>query len=124
MRIAVLGIVLMLAGLLACGESAPPPTPTPVPRVTPDQLFRERDENASRFDLKYKDKWVTITGTVTKIDGGEVHLGVDGWFTTLALHDMTPQEQASADKGQSFTATCKVGSFIIVQMNLRDCKKR
>lgn len=122
-KLSIGGIVVLVVLLnLAC-ESEVVPTPTPAPKVTAVQLYQEREDNASRFDLNYKDKYVTVTGAVENIDGGVVSLHVGGFFTGVSLNDLTQEEQASANKGEAFTATCKVGNFILGTMRLNDCQK-
>ena len=146
------GLVLIIAiGALASGpeeeESAPPPaaqtkpvaaatqpdptaTPIPAPAVTAVELYQERENNATRFDLNYKDKWVRITGTVGQVEDGDVRLVVDEesyrvlgsiFIEYIALQDLPREVQASAEKGQQFTATCKVGNYILGTMYLEDC---
>ena len=100
----------------------PEPTPTPPPTVSAEGLYQEREANATRYDLKYKGKWVQITGVVEGIDGGEVSLVAGGFLSNVDLHDLSAQEQARADKGQEFTALCKVGDYILGTINLRDCR--
>ena len=123
----------------ATTTEAPAPTPTEVPTSTPDlppfvsaeRLYQERESNASRYDLNYQGKRITITGLVGEIDGGEVRLVVDlasyralgGLFLNyIALHDLSVEEQARAEKEQEFTATCRVGNYILGTINLRECQ--
>ena len=100
----------------------PEPTPTPPPTVSAEGLYQEREANATRYDLKYEGKWVQITGVVEGIDGGEVSLVAGGFLSNVDLHDLSAQEQARADKGQEFTALCRVGNYILGTINLRDCR--
>ena len=101
----------------------PEPTPTPPPTVSAEELYQEREANATRYDLKYQGKWVQITGVVEGIDGGRVSLVAGGSFlSNVDLHDLSRQEQARADKGQEFTALCRVGNYILGTINLRDCR--
>ena len=83
--------------------------------------------------MEYKDKWMIVSGIVGEIDNGEVRLVVDQesydlldglFFEYVALKDLPQSAQASANKGQTFTATCKVGNFILGTMYLEDCKER
>ena len=105
--------------------------PTPPPAITAERLYQEREDNATRFDDTYKGNWVRVTGIVGEVDGGEVRLVVDmesyeileGLFLDyVALEDLPRDAQARANKGETFTATCKVGSFILGSMNLEDCR--
>lgn len=113
-------------------EPTPEPTttPTPPPSVMAVELYQERENNATRFDLTYKDKWVTVTGTVGEVEDGDIRLVVDEesfrvlgsiFIEYIALQDLPKEVQASADKGQQFTATCKVGNYILGTMYLEDC---
>lgn len=113
--------VLALA-LGGCSEEGTPKaTPTPPPKVTAQQLFSERDANATRFDDRYKGKWVHVSGVVNNIDGGTVFLKAGAIFNTVALRDLPREVQAAADKGEQFEAVCKVGNLILWTMNLEDC---
>lgn len=100
----------------------PRPTSTPFPAVTPGELHAERDANASRFDAKYKGRWVKITGTVVKIDGGYLHLGhLENQFQDrVALAGLSQQVLIDSDKGDKITAVCKVGDYLII-MYLNSC---
>ena len=40
----------------------------------------------------------------------------------IALNDLPQEDQARAEKGQEFTAVCKVGEYILGTINLRDCR--
>ena len=131
-------VIMMIIGAIIGGEEdggstrqGPDPTPIPPPSITAIQLYEEREANATRFDLNYKGTWVRVTGTVGRIDSGEVHLVVDMesyrvlgeiFLEYIALHDLPKEDQARANRGQDFTATCKVSSYILGTMNLRDCK--
>ena len=109
----------------------PEPTPTPPPTVSAEGLYQEREANATRYDLKYEGKWVQITGVVGEIEGGEVRLVADMdsyrllgqlFLNYIALNDLPQEDQARAEKGQEFTAVCKVGEYILGTINLRDCR--
>ena len=116
----------------------PTPTATPVPleRISAEELWAEREKNATRFDDTYKGRRVEIYGLVGEIDGGEVRLVVDlATYHTMrnagidfplveyiALHDLPRAVQASVDKGEVFQAVCTIESFIILAMNLGDCR--
>ena len=70
-----------------------------------------------------------MTGTVREIEGGEVRLYAEdpGFIDVLtkfiSLHDLPVEIQASAVKGQNFTAICKVDNKIWNTMNLRECRR-
>ena len=144
-----LGLTLLMTACSDAGATvqpattteAPAPTamPTEVPTPTPDlppfisaeKLYQEREANASRYDLNYQGKQITITGLVGEIDGGEVRLIVDSasyralgglFLNYIALHDLPVEEQARAEKEQEFTATCRVGDYVLGTINLRECK--
>ena len=55
----------------------PSPTPAPAFTITAQQLYEEREANATRYDATYKGKLVRVSGEVVKIDRGDVTLGVD-----------------------------------------------
>ena len=135
-RAAALLLFPALLLMVACEASGPPatstPPPTPPPGITAERLYAEREANATRFDLNYKDNWVTITGLVGKVDGGEVRLVVDmdeyqllgGLFLDyVALKGLSQEEQASADVGREFTAVCEVGNYIMGTMSLEKCRE-
>ena len=108
----------------------PEPTTPPPPSITAEKLYAEREANATRFDQTYKGQWVTVTGLVGEIDGGQVRLVTDMesyrlldlMFNYIALKDLQKEVQISVDKGQSITATCKVGNYILGTMFLEDCE--
>ena len=113
--------------------SAPAPVATaaPPPRISAEQLYDERETNATRFDQTYKDKWVTVTGIVGEIDDGDVRLVTDAasyelfdalLLEYIALQDLPVETQASINKGQEFTATCKMGAYILGTMFLEECR--
>ncbi len=112
----------------------PDPTATPVPpqRIRAEALYAEREANASRYDMNYMGKLITISGVVGEVDDGEVRLVVDmesyrvlgGIFLKyVALDDLSQQEQASANKGEEFTAICEVGNYVSGRIQLEDCRK-
>ena len=102
--------------------TAPPPTEEPMPSVTAQQLHDEREANATRYDAKYKGNWVRISGQVTKIDGGDVFLGADGFLNDVRLQDLSQEEQIALDKGDTVTATCRVGNYILGSIFLEGCE--
>ncbi len=119
----VVGSLLPEAEDAPASEPTPPEPATPPPVISAIDLYQEREANATRYDLNYKGKWVQITGVVGAIEGGEVRLVAGGSFlSNVYLHDLSPQEQARADKWQEFTALCRVGNYILGTINLRDCR--
>ena len=48
-----------------------------------------------------------------------------GWMglNYIALNDLSREVQASVNKGQEFTATCRVGGYIIGGIQLEDCRR-
>ena len=119
-------MLTVIVGLLwsACIDSGPDEPESTPQTITAEQLYQEREDNATRYDLNYKGKWVTITGIVRKIEGGKVQLVVDGelFLDYIALNDLSPEEQARAEKGQEFTATCRVGDYFLGTINLDKCR--
>ena len=137
MRILILVSVLIFTlGVIACEvepdtTAVPTIPPTPMPVISAEALYAEREANATRFDLDYKGNMVKVTGVVGSIDSGEVRLIVDmesyeildGLFLDyIALDDLSKDEQATANRGQEFTAICKVGNYIFGTMYLKDCQ--
>ena len=105
--------------------------PTLAPSITAKDLYAEREANATRFDQQRKGKWVRVSGLIGEIDSGEIRLVVDEdsfnllgiALETVNLHDLPSEVQASVNKGERFTATCRVGDFFITSMQLRDCEQ-
>ena len=72
-----------------------------------------------------------VSGLIGEIDNGKIQLVVDEEsfnligiaVHTVDLNDLPTDVQASANKGERFTATCKVGDYILGSMQLRDCKQ-
>ncbi len=111
-------------------EPEPTAIPIPAPDVTAVALYQERKDNATRFDLQRKGKRVRITGMVGQVEDGDIRLVVDResyrvlgsiFIEFIALKDLPAEVQASVDKNQQFTATCKVGEYVLGTMNLEDC---
>ena len=110
------------APILPTSTPPPPPTEEPMPSVTAQQLHDEREANATRYDAQYKGNWVRISGQVTKIDGGDVFLGADGFLNNVRLQDLSQEEQIALDKGDTVTATCRVGNYILGSIFLEGCE--
>ena len=100
-----------------------------VETVTAQALYDAREENATRFDDRYKGKRVRVRGQIVKIDDGRVTLGVDatgfgidemGLFG-VDLNDLPREVQVDVNKGQQFTAVCKVGNYTIGTIHMEDC---
>ena len=101
-----IGGALLLIGIFSptpSEETASVPASTPivkkpssVPTVMPiaidaKTLIEEREANATRYDMTYRGKWVTISGTVDKVDDGAVYVRPTGVFSDInliALHDL------------------------------------
>ena len=114
--------------------AVPVPTVTrvPPPRIRAEALYAEREANATRYDMNYMGKLITISGVVGEVDDGEVRLVVDMesyrildglFFSYVALHDLSQQEQSSVNKGEEFTAICEVGNYVSGHIRLEDCRK-
>ena len=120
--------LFILIGILAAiigGESdstesdGPPASP---PHVSPQQLLAEREANATRFDATRKDTWVTISGQIENIDGGKVYLRGEGFLSNVALKDIPDEKQIPLNVGQEFSATCKVGNYILGTIFMDSCQ--
>ena len=126
------GVVLVvLIGILAAifggdsgsNESAGPTAPaTPPPQMSAQALLAEREANATRFDATFKGKWVTVSGQIEKIDGGKVYLRGDGFLSDVALEDLSADKQIPLNVGEEFSATCKVGNYILGTIFLNSCQ--
>ena len=135
----VIGVALFFVcvGVLSTVDESSEGTPerqqakpeAPVTTITAQELYDEREVNATRYDAQYLGKTVRVTGQVVKIDGGDVTLGVDatgfgidetGLFG-VDLGDLSQEEQISLDKGDQVSAVCKVGDYIIGTINMEDC---
>ena len=98
--------------------------------VTAQQLYDERRADADSYNAKYIGEPIRVTGRVTLIrgvhlvDGDYVTLGVDNDTTGvygIALQDFSEREIASLNKGDEIVADCRVASFIMTKIYLRDC---
>jgi len=127
------GIVLtlvLISSIVGCDESAsgPKPTPTPVPTSTPAPnvsygfLLAEREANATRFDAKYKDKYVELDAVVIGVDDGKVKIaGPSGFLDDGVIEDLPKDLQIQLDKGMRIMAVCKVGSYMFGSMYFDSC---
>ena len=103
-------------------ESAGPTAPaTPPPQMSAQALLAEREANATRFDDTFKGKWVTVSGQIEKIDGGKVYLRGDGFLSDVVLEDLSADKQIPLNVGEEFSATCKVGNYILGTIFLNSC---
>ena len=85
-------------------------------------LLAEREANATRFDATFKGKWVTVSGQIEKIDGGKVYLRGDGFLSDVVLEDLSADKQIPLNVGEEFSATCKVGNYILGTIFLNSCQ--
>ena len=128
-------LVIMVLGTLTSGgqeqrttssapASTPDPTATPVtlPILSAIDLYEEREENATRFDINRKGKRIHVYGVVDRIDSGNVYLVVDGFLDEVVLDDLPREVQAQANRDARFDAACTVGNFILFAMYLEDCE--
>ena len=104
-----------------------PPTTTPTPEpeapsLTAHELIAEREANATRFDVERKGKWVRVSGTVDRIENGKVYLLGDGFLSDVVLQDLSQETQISLNIGDQFSATCKVGNYILGSIFMEDCQ--
>ncbi len=115
------------------GTLAATVSPESIPNVTAVQLFKERKANATRFDHTYKGRRVNIEGTVGEIENGDVRLVTDEesfkargslFLEYVALQDLPTQAQIGTNIGETFRATCSVGSYVLGTMFLKECKAR
>ena len=104
------------------GEDQPDQPPASAPSVTAQQLIAEREANATRFDAERKGKWVRVSETVDRIDNGKVYLLGDGFLEEVVLEDLSQETQVSLNIGDQFSATCKVGDYIIGSIFMEDCQ--
>ena len=86
-------------------------------------LLAEREANATRFDATFKGKWVTVSGQIEKIDGGKVYLRGDGFLSDVVLEDLSADKQIPLNVGEEFSATCKVGNYILGTIFLNSCQQ-
>ena len=125
-------VLVVLIGILAAifggdsgsNESAGPTataTPPP-PQMSAQALLAEREANATRFDATFKGKWVTVSGQIEKIDGGKVYLRGDGFLSDVVLEDLSADKQIPLNVGEEFSATCKVGNYILGTIFLNSCQ--
>ena len=100
----------------------PVPTPTPPPRMSARQLLEERGANATRFDATLKGKWVTVFGQIENIDNSIVYLKGDGFLSSVHLRHIPKEDQIPLNVGQEYSATCKVGDYVLGSMDMNSCR--
>ena len=106
-------------------KAGPTSTSEPVISISANELYAEREANATRYDDTYKGKWIIVTGTVREIDGGDVRLLVQGddfGIFSVDLQDVPRSEQVQLNKGDQIAARCRVGDYIIGTIYLKSCK--
>lgn len=101
--------------------AAPLVTATPAPLVQAWDLCYEREDNADRYDARYKGNWVRVSGEIVEIEGGRVYLDADSFRCGVALYDLSDDVRIGLSRWDDFTATCKVGNFIFGRIRLKDC---
>ncbi len=101
--------------------ATPRATATPAPLVQAWDLCYEREDNADRYDARYKGNWVRVSGEVVEIEGGRVYLDADSFRCGVALYDLSDDVRIGLSRWDDFTATCKVGNFIFGRIRLKDC---
>ena len=131
-QVLVTTLILGVVFFSAC-DTQDPPTATPAPDVTAEQLWVEHDSNVAKYELDRVDNWFWVSGIVSDIGDGRVILdGGRGGFTSRAvvLHDLPLEDQAVAVKGRRFTALCKVVNRVWNQidvysnrLDVRQCKR-
>ena len=109
-------VILLMNG---CNETMPPDV-TPI-AIRAEDLYYERELNATRYDQTYLYQWVTVTGFVERVDSGKVYLSGNYDFGGLSLSGVPTEIQARLNVGDEFTATCKVGDFILFKIRLNHC---
>ena len=72
--------------------------------------------------LRSRGKWVTVSGQIEKIDGGKVYLRGDGFLSDVVLEDLSADKQIPLNVGEEFSATCKVGNYILGTIFLNSCQ--
>ena len=92
-------------------------------------LYKEYQENATRFNEKYEGKRVDVFGTVGKIDDENVRLIVDedlfvsrgAIYSSLDLEDLPLDVRAKLEIGDRFEAVCAVGKNFAGNLRLHHC---
>ena len=92
-------------------------------------LYKEYQENATRFNEKYDGKRVDIFGTVGKIDDENVRLIVDEdlfrsrgtVYPLLDLEGIPLDVRAKLEIGDRFEAICAVGKTFVGRLRLHHC---
>lgn len=122
-----IGVIWWLASSWQGGNDRERVTPQPSVRVDAKTLFREYKDNEVSADLKYKNKYVVVTGTVRDVgkdvlDSIYVAIEAESWpFTVQCFFpDRAASSVAAIRKGQSVSIIGRVdGKFGNVM--LKDC---
>lgn len=102
----------------------PAPTPTPIV-VSELTLLVERNANDARFELTYMDKWITVEGTIDRIEEEEVRLQppeFGSWVDSIALHGLSVEVRAGLDIGRRFAATCRLTGVRVPNIEMSECQ--
>ena len=149
-------VTAQLPAATATAISTPTPTATPAPTpgqvasLTADDLWNEREANATRYDATYKGHRLGISGVIARIDNSQVYLGAndimaeareeaaalyrasgigdlgDGAYDPLyegevALDGLPDSALLPLNADDEFSATCLVGDFYVTTILLHDC---
>lgn len=109
----VLLMSLLLVAAMGCDEGPVQVLSAGSP-LTFAVLNNERDQNAERFDAKYKGKYVAITGPVAKVEGARVYVGTDdllGLFSGFVLNNVPKDDLVRLDKGETIVAHCRMAQY-------------
>jgi len=125
---ALLVMLALVVGAVACGTSSPAPTASPA-QTTVSDLLAEFEANEVAADAKYGDKIVRLTGVVDTIDKdvfGTPHVrlttgsffgsGVDCYFRDDAEPDL-----AQLSKGQTATVEGKLLNRHLLGISMEGC---
>jgi tRNA_anti-like len=94
--------------------------------VTARELAKAYDENEAAAQIKYGDKPITVTGTITGItldfmDNPVVQLGGINEFSPVQGNLTDKAVAASLKKGQKITLKCEGVSEVVSMPQLSDC---
>ena len=100
----------------------PTATPEPVAVLTVGEFFAEREDNPVRFDLKYENHKVLLSGVVCEIRGETLLLGDVGDLASTndgciflsdkaRLRDLPVEQLAVPSIGDPFSALCVFGEY-------------